>query len=368
MNINHNNYEECFILYMDNELSVEESRKVEDFIQQFPELKEELNILLQSRLVADKNVVFENKEELLNISQASNINITNFEEWFILYFDNELSASEISAVETFVSQNPEMKKELEYFWKAKLQPETEIIFPDKKSLYRREEKVPIIPIRWRRIAVAALLILATGITAIVLINNKSASNELGIATGNGQNPTLENPVVNESKKQEKIIADKNKANQIAVIKHPVENNAVQKTVPANQKKKNELPVQKKIDENNMIANNQKPTNNLPVPDINVNRPENIKNVTNVIKNEKTLTPQNKPELAVTTQVTDTYITYTSAKQNQTDVIYASETNESKNKLRGFFRKVTRVFERTTNIDVSDDDDRLLIGGLSVKLK
>ena len=40
----------------------------------------------------------------------------------------------------------------------------------------------------------------------------------------------------------------------------------------------------------------------------------------------------------------------------------------KNKLRGFFRKVTRTFEKRTNIDPTDQDNRLLVGSLAIKLK
>ena len=39
----------------------------------------------------------------------------------------------------------------------------------------------------------------------------------------------------------------------------------------------------------------------------------------------------------------------------------------KNKLRGFFRKVTRTFEKNTNIKATDEDDRLLVGGLAIRL-
>jgi hypothetical protein len=39
----------------------------------------------------------------------------------------------------------------------------------------------------------------------------------------------------------------------------------------------------------------------------------------------------------------------------------------KNKLRGFFRKVTRTFEKNTNIQATDDEDRLLLGGLAIRL-
>lgn len=39
----------------------------------------------------------------------------------------------------------------------------------------------------------------------------------------------------------------------------------------------------------------------------------------------------------------------------------------KNKLRGFFRKVTRTLEKRTNIKTTDDEDRLLLAGFAVKL-
>ena len=51
--------------------------------------------------------------------------------------------------------------------------------------------------------------------------------------------------------------------------------------------------------------------------------------------------------------------------------YASYDEGKNKKLRGFFRKASRVFERRTNISAADEEekqDKVLIGALAVKLK
>ena len=97
MNINRHNYEEFFILYMDNELSSEDRRMVEDFVQHHPDLKEELELLMQYKLVPDELVVFENKETL--IKGDAIINVANYEEYFLSYIDDELTTAQKAAVE-----------------------------------------------------------------------------------------------------------------------------------------------------------------------------------------------------------------------------------------------------------------------------
>ena len=74
--------------------------------------------------------------------------------------------------------------------------------------------------------------------------------------------------------------------------------------------------------------------------------------------------------AVTASTAPTYINKRSV--SDPDLVQASNTIDtdepgSKSKLRGFFRKVTRTFEKATNIKVTDDQDRLLVGGLAFKL-
>jgi hypothetical protein len=56
MIINRHNYEECFILYWDNELSASQKQAVENFVKENQDLQEEFNILGQTRFVPDNNI------------------------------------------------------------------------------------------------------------------------------------------------------------------------------------------------------------------------------------------------------------------------------------------------------------------------
>ena len=70
MIINRHNYEECFILYWDNELTASQKQAVENFVKENADLQEEFKLLGETRFTPDNNIQFEEKEFLL-IGQAS---------------------------------------------------------------------------------------------------------------------------------------------------------------------------------------------------------------------------------------------------------------------------------------------------------
>ena len=63
------------------------------------------------------------------------INRYNYEEYFLLYTDDELNTQDREAVEEFVAMNPDLKEELALLQQYTLVPE-ELVFPDKSSLLK----------------------------------------------------------------------------------------------------------------------------------------------------------------------------------------------------------------------------------------
>ncbi len=153
--INRDNYEEFFMMYADGELSPADRQAVDRFVTENPDLASELALFEQLQLPADP-VSFTGKHSLYRF-EAKDITAANYEEQFLLYVDNELDESAKEKVEVFVLQNPGYQDAFTLLKQTKLPVET-VVFANKASLYRREEKRPVVYMRWVRLAVAAVFI------------------------------------------------------------------------------------------------------------------------------------------------------------------------------------------------------------------
>lgn len=376
MNINRHNYEEYFILYMDNELSSEECRQVELFIQQNPDLKDEMDVLLQSKLIPEPGIFFENKEELLHSTENTTINISNYEEWLVLYLDNELTAGEKAEADKFIETHPAIKNELGILSKVKLQPEEDLVFPGKESLYRRTERARIISMHYWRVAAAAILIIGIGISTIFILNNKqtfvsgpAVSQEIKTSDTRSDRKAIKKSTTDQA--DQPVAVAGNRKEDLKYMKQQQEVKTVFTKTKSNGAfiQKNILPKTPGLfkNESPLIAGNTQ-TNNLPVPgsvvDTKINTMSSIPDVAiNQVPNNISTSQTGTPP--VTNTPANPFINKETPEK--TDAVFASQDEKDNKKTRGFFRKVTRLFEKTTRINPTDDNDRLLIGSLAVKL-
>ena len=94
--ITRDNYEAWFILYLDNELDAEAKAAVEAFALAHPDLGDELDLLLQTRLVPDSHQSFGPLDSLIKTEAAGEAIPDQYREWMLLRVDGELATCGIS--------------------------------------------------------------------------------------------------------------------------------------------------------------------------------------------------------------------------------------------------------------------------------
>ena len=376
MNINRYNYEEFFLLYVDNELTKAERQQVETFVHDNPDLEEELIMLKQSKLRPDAAITFAGKEALMKPEDAGFINETNYEEFFLLYVDGELSAAERREIEAFAATKPQFQQELNLLLQTKIEPEHEVVFPDKSLLYRTEEKKrPVIFIGWQRVAaVAAVILVALGIfwlsntgtkqpDTIAVVDQKQTKQQPQNNSANNNQQTTD-ATANHSQPQQPN-------NQVANVNDPADQTQIalqEKTKDKANKQANSNS--QKYDEpvKNDIAYEPNKVNTVTEP---AEQPGKTVAVVDVAQVERNTGSNVSTALETANMNTGVKAIgqplQTVAYIEEDDKVYFANTTVDRSKLRGLFRKVTRVFEKTTNLPAVEEKG-IPVGNLQIELK
>ncbi|MFN8242626.1 MAG: hypothetical protein U0X40_01120 [Ferruginibacter sp.] len=397
MNINRHNYEEYFLLYVDNELSAADRKAVDLFIAENPDLRQELTILQQT-ILEPGSFVFDAKAGLQK-SEAP----TPLQEDLLSYLDNELSAPAKTAMEALLARQEEVRAELNSLQRTLLEPET-IVFADKASLYRHEEGARVIRIKWWQIAAAALLLGFGTWTGIRFYMNSGTqpggNNPVALATdkkaANNTNTEV-NPANTPSGNNGNLPANTNTAELANNKTNPVPGQSLNPAAGITGDKatapvavKNRRP-SSPSEENVAAVDNvpeKKPSNNLPRPYF-----ENINNRAGNETVAANVTPKNESNNGInsgndnplpssnnrnpyTNKLTDANSTPGIASNNAAiPAVYNPDNNDrlvdlqdergKRSKLGGFLRKVKRTLERTANIKTGDE---VKVAGFEIAIK
>ncbi len=164
MEINRNNYEAFFIDYLEDNLDKNSVDDFIEFLQQNPDLKEELSVLGKVTAVAE-NITFNKKENLYK--EKLDVDET-FNQTVVANLEGDISAADKAEFNHFIEKHPEKKRDLFLFSKTKLTPDKTIVFKNKKKLYRRSATKTIV--LWS-VRIAAVFILAFAF--FTLFNSKT---------------------------------------------------------------------------------------------------------------------------------------------------------------------------------------------------
>jgi len=371
MNINRNNYEAFFLLYVDNELPAAERKAVETFVQENPDLQTEL-LTLQQTMLPPVAFTFD-KSSLLKAEST-----TALQEKLILLGDKELDKHTIAELHQLMNADAAAADEWHLLQQTRLVPDLSVVFPGKQSLYRKETG-RVAGMKWWRIAAAAVL-LGFGLwSGIAMYNNSTTTSNdasaLAGTKGAGENQPGTKTNLAQNNDSDKINNRTNadaQTNPSLAVADPVTNNSSDKNV---KHKTTSAPAVRK---NDLVATTEpvtveKPTNNLPksyLETINKRNSNEIAatSVPPAENNSGTLIaaarPNEKTNLVnINDPATNTYAMHTGNPEN---VTYVQDDEKSKRtKLGGLLRKVKRVLERNANIKTGEG---LQIAGFEIAAK
>ncbi|MEP7258050.1 MAG: hypothetical protein ABI687_06675 [Flavitalea sp.] len=383
----------------------------------------------QGIIFLDKKSLFKSEEENTFFNGLI-INPGNYEEYFTLYIDNELSAEEKKAVDDFVHAYPQYLGELGLFVSLKVEPDLGVHFAGKERLYREEERRRFITWGWQKMAAAALVGILLSVSAWFYFTHTRRDTGNGqTLSGNNRNGQSTTPGAPLKEKTTSPSADKpgNKVAQsvktdtllqqeMAIHKEeaiPQRRQAKEKPSSAQAiaatdktKKPSTAEVLAKAGKSprsrareNAEAFIQPKSPGVTPKD---KQPETAAalipgavkqqkidtrlltaaalnhsvKMASVLKPAATVAAlKNKPEQkemsAEETNISDDSRTYAteSSSSSENALFYVANTSVSrKNRFRGFFRKATRIIEKTAHIEPSAGRESIRIANLEIALQ
>lgn len=298
--IHRGNYEEYFLLYVDNELSAEDKKLVEDFVETNIDLKPELETLLDTKLT-DEDISFAWKDGLLKSEAAS------IEELQLMFLDDELAPEDKSRLNKIHQTNPEAYASFELLKQTKL-PEVEIFYPHKNKLYKRS--TPVVFLRWIAPAAAAAVLI------FVFLQTNT-------------NTAVQDPL------PERVIAENHS---------DVTNDEAPRITEKETVKTDEEIIEKKPASTVPVHTNANPV---------IEEENNQPNTENIVLQEPVIITEHTPEVVVPEKITNDIAITIKADYVQdviSETIINDEPEQARKPLRGIIRKASRIYNKVTSPD------------------
>jgi hypothetical protein len=370
MTINNNNYQELLLLYVDGELQPKEMDAVDDFIANNYRAKEELELLLNTKMAALEDVDIKplQKDALFKFEKDA-INQYNYPAYFVEYVNEALSQEDRLAVEAFANTQASLTSEFELYKLTKVLPNQAIVFANKEVLYKKEEKRPVVYMYFKQFSAAAILI-GIMLTTFIVINKKDSNGEV-VNTSNNEtvlpnSSEINAPITNrnvddkslakvkdqtnssnsgiEKLSTGKKISSKKNISNTEVALNNVETNKLQSPSLASQKKltsvenivgKNQDIVKPIIEEQSIAKTN---TNEVGVI-------QTIPTVSGIVEN-----PNKTNSVASAKNVT--YKTLDIDNENE-NTVYVGNLKLNKQKVNNLLNKVGKIFGKSKKAQLED---------------
>ena len=159
MKITRENYEPFFLDFLEGNLKVDQIDQFLDFLNQNPDLKEELQAF-ENINIPEEKMVFSGKNQLYrSFGEPKSENDNRI----IAYLEGDMIPEDRILFEDELTVNPELEKEYNLYGKTQLVPDKSVTFPEKHKIHRKSGTA--ILVNWMA-RIAALILLLWGINSI----------------------------------------------------------------------------------------------------------------------------------------------------------------------------------------------------------
>jgi len=163
MKISKDNYEAFYLDYLEGTLNDQDAELLMQFLEQYPELKEDFDGFDMLELQTDESVVFD------KAALYKTINEENVEDYIIAELENHNNSEDSIELQSYLNKSAEAKQLSDRYAKTIL-PAENIVFPNKEELKKKDRKLFYIIAAIAAAAVAMLL---------VVVYSPSNNNEIG---------------------------------------------------------------------------------------------------------------------------------------------------------------------------------------------
>lgn len=166
--INIKNYEQYVVDFIEGNLTPHMESLFNGFLQEHPEIAEEIADLNDIGLPGD-NIIFNNKKDLKKppVKEVGGISEENYENYFVAYNEGDLNLDEKQKVSKFLKSNSSLSEEFNIHQRIKLEVDPKIIFAHKDKL---RKKTKISYYRYASVAAALLILIGWSYTRLSTTN------------------------------------------------------------------------------------------------------------------------------------------------------------------------------------------------------
>jgi hypothetical protein len=161
--INRNNYESHFVDYLEGNLDDQRVQELMAFLEDHPDLKEELEAMKDNLTVPGESAEFARKDLLKKELTLSEAGYSSFDELCIARLEGDLSERQVREHDRFMEENAGKRREYALYGRTLLKPDRRMGYPGKSRLKKRGVMPLIQKPAFRYVALAASVLLLVGL-------------------------------------------------------------------------------------------------------------------------------------------------------------------------------------------------------------